>query len=78
MFAFVVPELKGEAGWALYHFADRLKLWPQPYPDTAVRIDARDVSKEEFIEKYEEPGLPVVITGVVDTWPAKERWTLQV
>ena len=71
-------ELKDEAGWCRYQFARHLKLWPQQYPDTAVRINVNEVSTGEFIERFEKPALPVVLTGVVDTWPATERWTLQV
>ena len=35
------------------------------------------VSKQEFIDKYEQPYNPVVITGVQDNWAAREKWTLE-
>ena len=38
------------------------------------RIDSRIVSIEEFIEIYEQPALPVVITGLIDSWPAVKNW----
>jgi hypothetical protein len=29
----------------------------------------------KFVELYEGPKQPVVLTGVVDQWPAAQRWT---
>jgi lysine-specific demethylase 8 len=34
-------------------------------------------SREAFFRDWVEPQRPVVVTGVVDTWPAFERWTPQ-
>lgn len=34
------------------------------------------ISKEAFKTNYLEPAKPVVITDMVDNWPAKEKWTL--
>ncbi|KAF9158844.1 hypothetical protein DFQ26_007176 [Actinomortierella ambigua] len=45
--------------------------------DTLKRISYHDVSREEFIDKYEEPSLPVVITGIVDDWTAKHNWNTE-
>lgn len=38
-------------------------------------IDRRSsLSVKEFVELYEEPGKPVIITDAVDSWPAMSRW----
>lgn len=46
--------------------------------DEVERIDVGQVSVEEFIEKFEKPYLPVVITGVTNNWKANYKWTLEV
>ena len=46
--------------------------------DQVPRIDYAHVSEADFIERFERPGLPVVIRGATDAWPARERWTLPV
>ncbi|KAJ1651848.1 hypothetical protein IWQ61_007679 [Dispira simplex] len=33
------------------------------------------LSISEFIEQYERPGLPVILTDVVTQWPAYQKWT---
>ena len=38
-------------------------------------MDARAISKEEFVAKYEKPLVPVVLTHATDTWAAREKWT---
>ena len=43
--------------------------------DTVERIHVKDVSCEEFIEKWEKPYKPVVILGVQDSWAANYKWT---
>ena len=40
------------------------------------RADELDV--DEFRRKYEEPNLPVLLTGVSDSWPANAMWTKEV
>eukprot|EP00117_Sycon_ciliatum_P011226 scpid66327/ scgid12799/ Bifunctional arginine demethylase and lysyl-hydroxylase JMJD6; Histone arginine demethylase JMJD6; JmjC domain-containing protein 6; Jumonji domain-containing protein 6; Lysyl-hydroxylase JMJD6; Peptide-lysine 5-dioxygenase JMJD6; Phosphatidylserine receptor len=71
------PELKGEEGWSRYNFSRTLHLWPHKYVDNVERIHERDFGPAQFIERFERPGHPVIISGIVDTWPAKERWTIQ-
>jgi hypothetical protein len=31
---------------------------------------------EEFIQQYEIPGKPVIITDAMKDWPANKNWTL--
>lgn len=45
--------------------------------DTIPRIDAREVSLEEFREKYERTYTPVVITHLQDGWLAEQKWTME-
>jgi len=39
------------------------------------RRSSDDLSKEEFITKYEAPGVPVILTGIVSKWQASTEWT---
>jgi hypothetical protein len=34
-------------------------------------------SAEEFRERYVKPGRPVIVTGVMDSWPALQKWSLE-
>lgn len=34
----------------------------------------QDLSTQEFVERFERPRLPVVITGLCDDWNGRERW----
>jgi histone arginine demethylase JMJD6 len=45
--------------------------------DTVTRINYDEVSKEEFIERFEKPGQPVVILGCTEGWKANAEWTLE-
>ena len=33
------------------------------------------VGDDEFVRRFETPGLPVVLTGLVDAWPAAHGWS---
>ena len=46
--------------------------------DNLERIDSRKVGLQEFIEKYEKPYRPCIITHLQDDWDAIEKWTKKV
>lgn len=51
---------------------------PEEHLDTIERVNGATMSLEEFRELYERPAKPVILTGLIDKWPAKEKWTLEV
>lgn len=38
------------------------------------RINANDITVEEFMEKYEKPSIPVVLLGCAENWEALSKW----
>ncbi|XP_063685447.1 bifunctional arginine demethylase and lysyl-hydroxylase JMJD6-like [Bolinopsis microptera] len=52
------------------------KLLP-PVVDTVPRVDARSLSCEEFRNKYEIPRIPIVLTHLMEDWPAMTKWTMK-
>lgn len=44
--------------------------------DNIERVVAADLSISDFAERYERPGIPVVLTGVVPKWPAFSEWSV--
>ncbi|KAF9202068.1 hypothetical protein BGZ49_007752 [Haplosporangium sp. Z 27] len=59
--------------WDKHQFAKQDFTIPESY-DTLKRIDYDKVSREEFIEEYEEKCLPVMIRGVTEGWGACNNW----
>lgn len=47
-------------------------------PDDLERVNGLDLTIEEFVQKYELPRRPVVLTDLQNEWQAKEKWTLDV
>ena len=74
------PELKGEYGWRKHNFAWEfdVSLHPVVQKDSVQRVDVRQISQDEFVEKFDIPKLPVVLTHVQDHWMAKKKWTKEV
>ena len=71
-------ELKTQDDWMKHKFAQDFDLSHKSVNDIVPRIDCRNMSQAEFIEKYEKPRIPVVITNSQDHWMANKKWTLQV
>ena len=73
-------ELKGEYGWTKHKFAwkNDLTLEELKAKDNVGRIDVRQISQDEFVEKFDYPKIPVVLTHVQDHWLAKKKWTVEV
>lgn len=45
--------------------------------DTVPRIHIHNLTAEQFVQRFERPRLPTVITGACDNWPAVQTWTLE-
>ena len=69
-------ELSTSEHWVRHGYAHRFDLSWERVDDRLERIDARKVSPEEFIERFEAPYKPVVIVGAQEDWNAKVKWTL--
>lgn len=69
--------------------ATRLPCLPVPTPqslppglldvahlaDGLERVDASNLSVEQFVERYERPRRPVMLTGLCGGWRAAHEWT---
>jgi hypothetical protein len=70
-----------KCGWQSvgYAFDTRwLDTRPESGPDTIERVDASRMSYEQFVDRYERPGKPVILLGLTDAWRANQRWTMPV
>mmetsp|Transcript_372 Transcript_372/g.545 ORF Transcript_372/g.545 Transcript_372/m.545 type:complete len:473 (-) Transcript_372:209-1627(-) len=60
---------------------ENLRIGKNPPPNQVVtgidRVHWTDLSIEDFIEKYQKPEIPVIITGLTDTWKAQKNWTIE-
>ena len=64
--------------WDRYRFCDLdLDAVLGPVLDNCERIDCKDVTAEEFRERFELPCKPCVISGLLERWPAYHKWTYQ-
>lgn len=70
------PELENITnGWEQFRYGQTIDLSHSSVHDNVERIDARFISKEEFIEKYERLYKPVVISNAQIEWGAVKKWS---
>ena len=65
-------------GWYKFDYARTFDTSLHIVKDNVERLDAARTSRDEFIEKYERPYKPVVLTNVQREWPAAYKWTEKV
>ncbi len=47
-------------------------MFEQIAPNKVERVAG--ISKEQFLQKYNETGIPVILPKLMEDWPAKEKW----
>ena len=64
--------------WQRQGAADSTDLASQSFDHNPVpRVHAADLTVEQFVERFERPKRPVIISGLLDDWPAQTQWTVQ-
>ena len=74
----VLLELKGEEGWTKLNYAENFDTSLGTVRDNVPRQDCNKISKSEFVERYEKPRIPVVLTHTMDHWKSMRKWTVEV
>jgi hypothetical protein len=67
--------------WEKHQYAKRPDLCKELFhncPDNIQRIHYSKLSVEEFREKFEKPGIPVIITGLAESMNPEKYWTFDV
>lgn len=68
------PELADKAAWVQLEYHRKFDKFRE-FEDNVERIHVKDVSPQEFIDRYESIYKPVVIKGITDGWRAQYKWT---
>eukprot|EP01120_Amphizonella_sp_Union-15-10_P006336 TRINITY_DN2017_c0_g1_i1.p1 TRINITY_DN2017_c0_g1~~TRINITY_DN2017_c0_g1_i1.p1 ORF type:complete len:460 (-),score=75.50 TRINITY_DN2017_c0_g1_i1:63-1442(-) len=58
-----------------YRTVINLEHFKNNCPENIARRSAKELTPEKFIEEFEKPGIPVIITDAIDHWPAMKKWT---
>jgi cupin-like protein len=63
--------------WSSFSGQSMSRLEPHQHAhDTLGEVERRrNIASEEFWERYAIPGVPVVLEGLADAWPARSLWT---
>jgi hypothetical protein len=64
-------------GYSKTYVCEKFAFLPKDTSGVPV-INVNEVSVESFVEKYERPGVPLVIRGACDHWSARHLWNFQV
>ncbi|KAJ9057405.1 hypothetical protein DSO57_1022949 [Entomophthora muscae] len=48
----------------------------RPGVDKVPRVNYNSTSRQEFIDKFEQPNIPAVICGLTKLWPANVHWNI--
>lgn len=61
--------------YSSWHFAhaDLEEQWLEG--DTIPRVPASELTPQRFLEEFERPNRPVIITGLVSKWAATDKWS---
>jgi histone arginine demethylase JMJD6 len=67
-------------GWDTLHLATRFPLDIEAVRsrDTLKREDGLTMTYQQFVDRYEQPNIPVVLTNLTNHWQAQTKWTTTV
>ena len=71
-------QLKGDECWTNHKFWSTFPIAKETVGDNCERISYLNVDERAFIERYEQPNVPVVITDSQLDWLANKKWTVEV
>ena len=70
--------MKGDEGWSRHQFWRTFPIGKEAVRDSCERISYLDIDEQAFIERFERPNVPVVITDSQLEWQANKKWTVEV
>lgn len=73
-----LSELKGDEGWSDHKFWRTFPIGREVVKDSCERISYLDIDEQAFVERFERPNIPVVITDCQLEWQATRKWTIEV
>lgn len=71
-------ELKNEDDWCRCSYWKSFPVSKESVRDNCERISYLEVDEATFIERFERPRIPVVITDSQLDWQANKKWTIEV